>query len=145
MPLSLQKFREIVFHLLYSSDFGGGAEAEIVPLIMQQLIVTKSAVRQARVLADQILGKQDQIDALIKEQSRDYDFDRIPRIERAILRLGVYEILFSTTVPSKVAIAEAIRLSRKFATPESAKFVNAILDALYKSKEKEHVCISPSL
>ena len=52
MPLSLQKFREIVFHLLYSSDFGGGAEAEIVPLIMQQLTVTKSAVREARVIAD---------------------------------------------------------------------------------------------
>lgn len=149
MPISLQKFREVVFHLLYSSDFGGGGEAEIVPLIMQQLTVTKSAVREARVLLDKILEKQDLIDVLIKEQSREYDFERIPRIERAILRLGIYELLFSTTVPPKVAIAEGIRLARKFATPESATFVNAVLDAHYqiklKEKECEPVCIPAPL
>jgi transcription antitermination protein NusB len=142
MPLSLQKFREVVFHLLYSFDFGGCGEAEIAPLIMQQLVVTKSSVRKARDILDKILEKQSLIDSLIKEMSREYDFERIPRIERAILRLGIYELLFSTTAPPKVAIAEAIRLSRKFATPESATFVNAILDALYQ-KEKERASIAP--
>lgn len=137
MPISLQKFREVVFHLLYSADFGGCGEAEIVPLIMQQLVVTKSTVREARVILDKILEKLGTIDTLIKELSKEYDFERIPRIERAILRLGLYEMLFSAKVPAKVAIAEAIRLSRKFATPQSAAFVNAILDGFYQLKEKK--------
>ena len=147
MPISLQKFREVVFYLVYSSDFGGAGEEEIVLMIMQQLVVTKSAVREARTILDKVLEKQDLIDSLITQHSKEYEFDRIPRIERAILRLGIYEILFSATVPPKVAIAEAIRLSRKFATPESATFVNAVLDALYQIqlKEKERVSIPASL
>jgi transcription antitermination protein NusB len=134
MPLSLQKFREIVFHLVYSSGFGECEEEGITALVMQQLCVTKSAVRKARETWNKIVEKQEIMDNLIKEHSKEYDFERIPRIERAILRLGVYEMLFSTTVPPKVAISEAIRLSRKFATPESATFVNAILDAIYQKK-----------
>ena len=131
MPLSLQKFREILFHLLYSSEFGCSGE-DAAPLIMRQLEVTKSSLRLAQEMMLKVLEKKELIDSLIKEQSKDYDFERIPRIERTILRLGVYELLFSTTAPPKVAISEALRLSRKFATPESATFVNAILDAIYQ-------------
>ncbi len=128
MPVSLQKFREVVFYLLYSADFGG--DAEVAALVMQQLIVTKSTVREAQKLVDKIVAKKEELDWLVKEHSKEYDFERIPRIERNILRLSVYEMLFSSSAPPKVAIAEAIRLSRKFATPESAAFVNAILDAI---------------
>jgi N utilization substance protein B len=48
------------------------------------------------------------------------------------LRLGIFEIFFDSEIPAKVAIAEAIRLCRKFGTPESSQFVNAILDGVYK-------------
>lgn len=70
---------------------------------------------------------------MITEHSTSYEFERIPRIERNVLRLGVYEIMYDSDIPPKVAIAEAIRLTRKFATPESATFVNAILDSILKS------------
>src|SRR5690348_9188287 len=102
MPLSLQKFREVVFHLVYSSGFGECEEEGLTALVMQQLCVTKSAVRKARETLNKILEKQKLIDLLVEDHSRDYDFERIPRIERAILRLGIYEILFSTTIPPKV-------------------------------------------
>ncbi len=128
MPASLQKMREILFCLLYSADFGGDEES--VALIMQQLTVTRSEVREAQKQADAVRAKQEEIDQRIKEQSREYDFNRIGRVERIILRLCSFEMLFSP-VPPKVAIAEAIRLSRKFAAPESAAFVNAVLDKIY--------------
>lgn len=130
MPASLQKMREILFCLLYSADFGGDEES--VALIMQQLTVTRSEVREAQKQADAVRAKQEEIDQRIKEQSREYDFNRIGRVERIILRLCSFEMLFSP-VPPKVAIAEAIRLSRKFAAPESAAFVNAVLDKIYVS------------
>jgi transcription antitermination protein NusB len=54
-----------------------------------------------------------------------------------VLRLALYEMLHDDQIPPKVAIAEAIRLSRKFSTPESSSFINAILDAIYKSSQGE--------
>jgi N utilization substance protein B len=71
------------------------------------------------------------IDEKITSLSPDYSFARISRVEKTILRLGVYEILFDDLIPPLVAISEAIRLTRKFGTPESARFVNAILDRVY--------------
>lgn len=131
MPASLQKMREILFCLLYSADFGGDEDS--VALIMQQLTVTRSEVRKVQEQATAVRAKQEEIDQRIKEHAREYDFNRIGRVERTILRLCSFEMLFST-VPPKVAIAEAIRLSRKFAAPESAAFVNAVLDNIYATK-----------
>ena len=75
---------------------------------------------------------KDEIDQSITTHSKEYEFDRIPRVEKNLIRLGVFEMKYSKETPPKVAISEAIRLARKFATHESAKFVNAILDAIYK-------------
>lgn len=136
MSFSPQKFREIVFQLIYSDDFGG--DSDVVEMLMAQLAVTKRVVREASAFKDKILGKKAEIDAVIRIHSESYEFERIPRIERNVIRLGVYELIFSKDVPPKVAIAEAIRLSRKFATPEAATFVNAILDSVYKQLVTEN-------
>jgi len=141
MALAPQKFREILFQLIYNDDFGG--DIEIVEMLMAQLAVTKRVVREAVVVKDKFLEKRGEIDALIARHSKSYDFERIPRVERNVIRLGVYELLFAPDVPPKVVIAEAIRLTRKFATPEAATFVNALLDAVYteqtECKVKQHV------
>ena len=72
---------------------------------------------------------------MISAKAKDYAFDRIPPVEKSILRLGVYELLHSD-LSMQVIIAEAVRLARKFATKEGSTFVNAILDALQKEREK---------
>jgi N utilization substance protein B len=130
MPISPQKFREIVFQLLYSEDFGSGEE--VVEMLMAQLAVTKRIVREASIVKEKILEKKGEVDARIRKASQAYEFERIPRVERNVLRLSLYEMLFSTDIPPKVAMAEAIRLCRKFSTAEASAFVNAILDTIYK-------------
>jgi len=85
------------------------------------------------VKAAKILAELPEIDALIRNTSTSYRFERIQSIERNVLRLGIYEILYDDTIPPKVAIPEALRLSKKFGTPESAMFVNALLDTIYKT------------
>lgn len=92
MPFSPQKFREIVFQLLYSDDFGGCSE--VAEMIMAQLCVTKKIVREACAVKDKIVEKRDEIDVLIRKHSESYEFERIPRIERNVIRLGTYELLF---------------------------------------------------
>lgn len=136
MALPKEKFREIVFQLLYSSDFAPGEKGESVPLIMEQLGVTKRTLGQALEVQSKILQCQSELDTHIRTLSTEYPFERIPRIEKTILRLGAFELLYDASVPPKAVIAEAIRLCRKFAAPESGKYVNAILDALYKYKER---------
>ena len=77
---------------------------------------------------------------MIAKTSHAYEFERIQTVERNILRLAVFEIFFDNgTVPPKVALAEAMRLARKFSTYESTSFINAILDAIYKDSLGEKV------
>jgi transcription antitermination protein NusB len=140
MPISPQKFREIAFQLIYSDDLGGDIDIEVIEMLMAQLSVTKRIVKEACEFKDKLLTKKSQIDEIISKHASSYEFDRIPRIERNIVRLGVYELLFSADLPPKVAIAEAMRLTRKFATLEASTFVNAVLDSVYQQTliEKPH-------
>ncbi len=136
MALPVQKFREIVFQILYSTDFPDPEAEETALMLMAELKVTKRSVLLARERVGYIKEKISLIDEQITQFSTEYSFDRISRVEKNILRLGVYEMLYDASIPSLVVIAEAIRLTRKFGTPESAQFVNAILDRLYKSSMK---------
>ena len=135
MPLPIQKFREILFQLLYSYDVGNPDEEEMVPLIMKEVSVTKKNVKEAQTKVRFILKKLPEIDAIIAKTSVSYSFERIQSVERNILRLGVFELIYDEDMPPKAAIAEAMRLARKFVTPESAAFVNALLDNIYKAKQ----------
>lgn len=131
MALQIQKLREIVFHLLFSHDFESLKE-DLFPFLMEHHKITKKSLYEAQEIVGELKKHREEIDAAIQANSKEYEFDRIPRVEKNLLRLGIYEMNFSKEVPPKVAISEAIRLARKFSTAESAHFVNAILDTIYK-------------
>jgi len=135
MAVPIQKFREILFQLLYSYDIGSPNEEDMIPLIMKEVSVTKKVVREAQARVNLILEKLSAIDKLISNTSTSYSFDRIQSVERNILRIGIYELVFDENIPPKVAIAEAMRLARKFGSPESAAFINALLDNIFKANE----------
>lgn len=137
MAIAQQKFREILFQLLFSQNFTSLEEEEISDLLMQQLKVTRKVMKEAHEKCKEIFAKTEEIDQLIVRFCKSYDFQRISEVEKSILRLGLFELCYSEStsrVPPKVAIAEAIRLTRKFATAESAGFVNAILDAVHQAQ-----------
>ena len=134
--LPKRKFREIVFQLLYSQDFSDLQSVDMSSLV-DQLSVARSHMRSAQDQVVEIQGKLPEIDALIEEAAIDYAFDRIQRIERNILRLGVFELLYDDGLPPKVTLSEAIRLCRKFGTAEGAHFVNAVLDRIYHQQFPE--------
>lgn len=131
MPLPLQKFREAVFQILYSQDFISGFE-ETISFMMGELKTTRRAMRDAKTRVEEIVARFSEIDPQIAAASTEYRFERISRVEKAILRLALFELLFDPSIPPQIAIGEAVRLCRKFGTPESAHFVNAILDGIYK-------------
>lgn len=133
MALPLQKFREIVFQLLYSYNMGRAGDEDMIELLSKELKVTKTVVRSAHNKVVLIQRQQDAIDLAIGQASQSYTFERIQTVECNILRLAVYEMLYDNEIPHKVAIAEAMRLARKFGTPEAALFINAVLETIYKT------------
>lgn len=137
MPLPKQKFREIVYLALFSLDTGGETEDDIVNLIMEELKVTKKQGHEGFRKALKIYELKEELDKKVAEGSTEYELDRIPFVEKNILRMGVFELFHENEVPPLVAIAEAIRLSRKFSSPESSSFVNAVLDTLHKKYGRE--------
>lgn len=79
------------------------------------------------------IQNQDEIDARIRQLAHNWDFDRIARIDLAILRMSIYELLFRKDVPPIVSINEAIDLSKQFSTSDAKRFINGILDRLKDS------------
>ena len=69
-------------------------------------------------------------DAFIVEHSEHWEMNRMPTIDRGILRLAAYELLYRDDIPPKVTINEAVELAHKYSTPDSGKFINGILDKL---------------
>ncbi len=133
MALSRQKFREVIFQMLYSYNVSRTQEDEVMALLSKELSIEQPLMLEAQARLHRIIEKQREIDNMIGKASSSYEFDRIQSVECNILRLGVFELLFDSQIPPKVAITEAMRLARKFGTPESATFVNALLDNLYKA------------
>jgi len=84
------------------------------------------------VLINGIKENQTQIDSLIAESLTNWTIDRIPRVDRNILRIAVYELLFQKDVPVNVVISEAVKLAEDLSTDDSAAFVNGTLANVVK-------------
>ena len=136
MVLAQNKFREVLFQVLFCIEFTEMPEEEMIQFLMKEIKTTKKNLREVCAKALEVKKHLPEIDELISSSSASYEFDRIAKVELSILRLGIYELLFEPKTPPKVAISEAIRLCRKFGTRESAKFINAILDKVYKDKNE---------
>jgi transcription antitermination protein NusB len=78
------------------------------------------------------LEKLPEVDAKIRTLADNWDFERLAAVDRNILRLAVYEMLFRPEIPPVVSINEAIEIAKKFSTAESGKFVNGLLDRVKK-------------
>jgi N utilization substance protein B len=132
-----EKFREAVFQLLYSLNMGGSSVEEAKEMIGKELKMANSAMREATTRVQKILEKEKEIDEIITKNATSYSLERIHTVERSILRLALFEMLFDEEVPEKVAIVEAIRLCRKFGTEEAADFINAVLDTVFQKIRSE--------
>lgn len=78
-----------------------------------------------------------QCDDEIARAAEKWKLSRLSMVDRSILRLGVYQILFCPDIPEKVSINEAIELAKKYSGVQSPRFVNGVLDAIYRSKKKD--------
>lgn len=84
-----------------------------------------------------IKERKETIDKYIREVSKNWKLERITIVDKNILRIGIYEILYCDDVPPIVAIDEAVELGKKYGNEESGDFINGILDSIFKSHYKK--------
>lgn len=84
-------------------------------------------------LVEGVIREQDSVDSVVESAAREWSLDRMPDVDRAILRIGAYEILFADDVPTAVAISEAVQLATSLSTDESPAFINGVLSGVASS------------
>jgi len=129
--------RSIVLQSLFEWDLNDIPKTEVGEVLtrnIEEFAPNKTDRPFMDALLDGILAKQSELDLIIEKAAPEWPIDRISPVDRNILRLGLYELLFSDRkeVPAKVAINEAIELSKQFGGENSSRFVNGVLGAVYK-------------
>ena len=94
----------------------------------------KEAFQYAQTLVGGTLDHLEEIDDLIRHQAEHWRLERMPAVDRNILRLAVFEFLYETDVPKLVILDEAIELAKEFRTEQSGRFVNGVLDGILKTQ-----------
>ena len=89
----------------------------------------------AREIVDGVVDHQDEIDELISSYAQGWTIERMPNVDRAVLRLASWEMLYNPEVPPAVAIDEAIELAKLYSTDDSARFVNGVLGKISQHAE----------
>lgn len=124
------KARKRALDVLYGADVRG--ETIAVALGRETLLAQSDSRRAsswdyARTIVQGVADHVDEIDELIETYAQGWSLARMPAVDRALLRMGVWEILFNEDVPDSVAISEAVESARTHSTDDSAGFVNGLL------------------
>jgi transcription antitermination factor NusB len=141
--------REIAMQVLFQFDVRGPAYAEELGRTTAQICADDAeaaaeVVEFATRLVDGTLQHRDAIDARLQGVTRNWDLRRMATVDRNILRMATFELMFCADVPPKVTINEAIELAKKFSTANSGGFVNGILDRIRIDLERERAAPPPT-
>lgn len=129
--------RSVAMQALYEWDFSGceaGTEMDIIKRNLAEFAPGLEGEHFALRLVEGTVKERPTIDTLIEKCAPEWPIDQIASVDRSILRLGIFELLFGDyeEVPPKVAINEAIELAKSFGSDSSPKFVNGVLGTIYR-------------
>ena len=132
--------RIAVMQTIFAHEFRGGEPELILKYNIQDYLVKIKDPAFAQHLLKGVLGKKDEIQNVIKTEAPEWPIDKIAPVDRAILEVGIYEILFSDDVPPIVAINEAVEIAKSFGDTNSPKFINGVLSTVMHKygKDKDH-------
>ncbi len=137
--------REMAVQMLYQSELGSSTAPQVVASFdradylagapgeyLERRRTVEEAFDYARALLVGTLAHRDEIDELIRSQADNWRLERMPAVDRNILRLAVYEMLYEQETPDLVVVDEAIELAKKFGSEQSGRFINGLLDGLLR-------------
>lgn len=126
--------RILAMQALFQAEFQEKQTAELVKFEWIDYEVPESEQNFARKIISGVKESLKEIDNLITEHSKNWDIERISPVNKSILRVSIYQLLYmKDEIPAKVIIDEAIKLAKEYAEDDSGRFINGILDACYKA------------
>lgn len=135
--------RSIAMQVLYQWDFKGHPTAAIPAIIEQQIAEFGAGLDEnvafVRETVDGVIEHKEEIDKKIAVYAPKWPIEQMTIVDRNVLRIGVFEMYWSKTVPAKVAINEAIEIAKTYGGSASGKFVNGVLGAMYNDLSQKHL------
>lgn len=126
------KARKRALDLLFEADQRG---LDPLVLITERLGIAQPPIPEYAVqIVEGVQARRERLDELISTYAQGWTLDRMPAVDRAVLRIGAWELLYNDEVPDAVAIDEAVELARSLSTDESPSFVNGLLARLLDVK-----------
>lgn len=133
--MSRKEARELLMQLLYQMELLDDHSEETKDAYLEKNFKEKGHRDYAVQLLNLVLANKDEVDAKINENSNKWSTSRMPKVDVAILRLAVVELLYMDDIPDAVAINEAVDMAKKYGTDESKAFINGILGKIAKEKD----------
>jgi N utilization substance protein B len=127
-----RRSRELALQMLFQMDMGTVQLKDLEENFLPQASAPEAAKEMSLQMVRATWDKLADIDKRLRGLAENWDLARMAAVDRNILRLAAYEILYESEVPKSVAINEAIEIVKRFSTDDSSKFVNGILDKLEK-------------
>ncbi|MGB9790425.1 transcription antitermination factor NusB [Thermotoga caldifontis] len=132
------RMRELVFKVIFQNEFRN----DLIETVLEEVLAKEKSDSIRRDVERYVKGIYERlnvIDEKISSCLENWTFDRLSCVDRSVLRLGTYELLYEPDVPVQVTLDEAIELAKKYGTENSGRFVNGVLDRIakqYVSEEK---------
>ncbi|MBI9097810.1 MAG: transcription antitermination factor NusB [Spirochaetaceae bacterium] len=131
-----RKARVLAFQTIYSWDINNDSIEELLAFNWKKEDINEEVANFARLLVAGTVEKLKEIDSVINKNIRNWDFDRLAKVDLAILRTSVFEMNYQEDVPVGVTINEAVEIAKSFGTDDSYKFINGVLDNIRRTQTK---------
>ena len=136
MPIGIRRHARIIaLQTLYEYDAAHHEVADVIERHGTSERLAPRVVAYATELVRGVLAHLDEIDATIHSAAPEWPIAQMARIDKSILRLAIYEILYNNAVPAKAAINEAVELAKSYGSDTSSRFVNGVLGTIYSRSQ----------
>lgn len=132
--MSRKKDREKTLELLFGIELSKDDPNEAISTFVDNFEgdIKTFNIEHIKEVVNGVVSKKDEIDKLIEDSLTNWKMDRISKINLSILRLGIYEMKYVEDVPDRVAINEALELTKRYSDEKSVSFINGVLDNILK-------------
>ena len=130
--------RTCVMQTLFAVEFKKGDAKAILNEILDEFAPKLTEKEFAIETLDGVLSKQKETRKIIEKYAPQWPLEKIAKVDRAILEIGIFEIVFNEEIPPIVAINEAVEMAKHFGDGNSAKFINGVLSSVMKAYNKEN-------
>lgn len=130
--------REVTMKLLYQMEVNNDYSEEGIKVFFENNDLSDDEKDYVEHAIDSVLSNLDTIDENIEKHTKGWKINRLAKVDLAVLRIAIYELLFRKDIPIEVCINEAIEICKKYSTDESSRFINGVLGSFVRLRNEEN-------